>query len=87
MDVKRMALPDTASTFLLLDFPGAAGAGGAAEAGGAAGALGAAGAIGAEPRALLSLRAAGDLRYRHEDGNPSRDGFFRLWGVEPSRVL
>ncbi|HUW42348.1 MAG TPA: polyphenol oxidase family protein [Rectinemataceae bacterium] len=87
MDLTRMSLPDSASSYLLLDFPGPGGQGAATlpEAGVLPGADALPGA--AEPKALLSLREAGDLRYRHEDGNPLRVNFFEGCGISSSRVL
>ncbi|MBL8968224.1 MAG: laccase domain-containing protein [Spirochaetaceae bacterium] len=48
---------------------------------------GAAPPLAAEPRAYLSLRAEGDMRYRADAANPNRDRFFRALGLWPERVL
>lgn len=40
-----------------------------------------------EPRALLSLRSDGDMRYAGEARNANREAFFRRVGVAPERVL
>lgn len=39
------------------------------------------------PRALLSLRPRGSMRFLHDSANPLREGFFRENGIEPGRVL
>ncbi len=42
---------------------------------------------GGGPEALLSLRSAGDMRYRDTERNPNRDAFFRARGIEPAAVI
>lgn len=47
-------------------------------------------ALGADPgapRALLSLRTLGSMRFLHDSLNPVREEFFRGHGIEPGRVL
>jgi len=40
-----------------------------------------------DPEALLSLRGAGDMRFRIDERNPNRDAFLRARGIDPEAVL
>jgi YfiH family protein len=72
MDIARVPLPEYVDSSLLLAFPGLNHRGVSGE---------------EEPQALLSLRAAGDMRYFHRGVNPHREKYFGRWGIEASRVL
>lgn len=39
------------------------------------------------PRALLSLKSAGDMKYNPQDESPARLAFFRRLGIDPERVV
>jgi hypothetical protein len=73
MDYHRLELGETdlARPYLSLSFPGASSSRPAP----------------GEPRALLSLRSAGSMRYLGGHDNPDRERFFRSLGLGPGRLV